>query len=190
MFKPTDKDLAAATAKRLPDLLRSGLDVVFCGINPGLYSAAIGHHFGRPGNRFWPTLYTSGFTPRLFTGFDDHELLELGFGATNLAARTTASAAELDKAELHRGARSLRRKILEHHPRFLAVLGITAFRLAFALPKATLGLQTQCIGETRIWVLPNPSGLNTHHPLPTLSRLFTEFREFANVPRATVGRAH
>jgi len=184
-WKPTRDQLLAAGSKRLPDLLRSGLDVVFCGINPGLYSAAIGHHFGRPGNRFWPTLFSAGFTPRLFTGFDDRQLLTLGFGATNIASRTTATADQLASDELVRGARALRRKLLEHQPRFVAILGITAFRTAFAQPKATLGLQGETVGSTQIWVLPNPSGLNAHHPPLTLSRLFTEFREFANVPRAT-----
>jgi TDG/mug DNA glycosylase family protein len=185
IWKPTARQLAAATSKRLPDLLGPNLSVVFCGINPGLYSAAIGHHFGRPGNRFWPTLHASGFTPRLFTGFDDHQLLALGFGATNIVARTTASADQLSRDELLRGARSLRRKLVEHQPRFVAILGITAFRTAFQQPKAVGGLQAESIGATRVWVLPNPSGLNAHHPPVVLKRLFTEFREFADVPRAT-----
>lgn len=188
-FKPTKSQLAAATKKRLPDLLRPKLDVVFCGINPGLYSAAIGHHFGRPGNRFWPTLFAAGFTPRLFTGFNDHELLSLGFGATNIAPRTTASADQLNKAELQRGARALHRKMLEAQPRFLAILGITAFRVAFDVSDATIGLQSTNIGATRIWVLPNPSGLNAHHSAETLKQLFVEFREFARVPRATPAQA-
>ena len=159
--------------------------MVFCGINPGLYSAAIGHHFGRPGNRFWPTLFAAGFTPRLFIGFDDHELLALNFGATNIVPRTTATADELSTDELRRGARSLQRKVLEHQPRFLAVLGITAYRVAFSQPKATLGLQAGAIGASRVWVLPNPSGLNAHHPPTLLQKLFNEFREAASVPRAT-----
>lgn len=187
LWKPDQRQQRAARSKRLRDLLQPGLDVVFCGINPGLYSAAIGHHFGRPGNRFWPTLHTAGFTPRLFTGFDDHELLTLGFGATNVAPRTTASADELSSEELVRGARALRRKLLQHQPRFVAVLGVTAFRVAFATPKAVLGLQSEAIGTTQVWVLPNPSGLNAHYSLSTLQRLFTEFREFAGVPRATAG---
>lgn len=184
LWKPDSRQLQAATSKRLPDLLKPGLDVVFCGINPGLYSAAIGHHFGRPGNRFWPTLYASGFTPRLFTGFDDHQLLDLGFGATNIAPRTTASADELTSNELVRGARALRRRVLEYRPRFVAILGVTAFRTAFGAPKATLGLQ-EPIGDSQVWVLPNPSGLNAHHPPAELRRLFEEFREIAHVPRAT-----
>ena len=188
-WKPTRAQLEAASSKRLPDLLRSGLDVVFCGINPGLYSAAIGHHFGRPGNRFWPTLFAAGFTPHLFTGFNDHELLSLNFGATNIAPRTTATADQLSSDELVRGAHSLRRKIREYQPRFLAVLGITAYRSAFLLPKAALGLQLELIGSTRVWVLPNPSGLNAHHPPALLQKLFTEFREAAGVPRATEATA-
>lgn len=188
-WKPNRAQLLAATSKRLPDLLRPDLEVVFCGINPGLYSAAIGHHFGRPGNRFWPALYAAGFTPRLFTGFDDRQLLDLGFGATNIVPRTTASADELAREELIRGARSLRRKLLELQPRFVAILGITAFRAAFQQPEAMGGLQPESIGSTRIWVLPNPSGLNAHHPPAVLHRLFTEFRVFANVPRATEATA-
>lgn len=184
-WKPSPEQLRRATSKRLPDLLRSGLDVVFCGINPGLYSAAIGHHFGRPGNRFWPTLFAAGFTPRLFTGFDDHELLGLNLGATNIVPRTTATADQLSSEELLRGARSLRKKVRLHQPRFLAVLGITAYRSAFERPKAKLGLQAEPIGATRVWVLPNPSGLNAHHQPAALKTLFTELREVAGVPRAT-----
>lgn len=185
-FKPTAAQLARAVSKGLPDLLAPSLEIVFCGINPGLYSTAIGHHFGRPGNRFWPTLFAAGFTPRLFSGFDDHELLGLGFGATNIAARTTATADELTRAELLRGARLLRAKISKYQPRFLAILGISAYRVAFRQPKAELGLQAESIEQTKLWVLPNPSGLNAHHPPAVLARLFNEFREAANVPRATL----
>lgn len=185
-FKPTTVQLARAASKRLPDLLAPNLEVVFCGINPGLYSTAIGHHFGRPGNRFWPTLFAAGFTPRLFSGFDDHELLDLGFGATNIAARTTASADLLTRAELLRGTRLLRAKLSKYQPRFLAILGVSAYRVAFQQPKAKLGPQPEAIDQTRLWVLPNPSGLNAHHPPAVLASLFSEFREAANVPRATI----
>jgi TDG/mug DNA glycosylase family protein len=160
----------------LPDLLAPGLDVVFCGINPGLYSAKVGHHFARPGNRFWPTLFASGFTPRLFTGFDDHELPALGLGLTNIVARPSASADELTRAELIAGAKILMRKLRRFAPRYLAVVGFGAYRVAFARPRAVSGLQPETIGDTRIWLLPNPSGLNAHHQPRELARLFTALR--------------
>ncbi len=160
----------------LPDLLAPGLDVVFCGINPGLYSARVGHHFARPGNRFWPTLFAAGFTPRLFTGADDHELPALGLGLTNLVARASASAAELTRDELRRGAKILTRKILRFAPRYLAVVGLGAYRKAFDRPRAQVGLQPETIGATKIWLLPNPSGLNAHHQPRELARLFATLR--------------
>jgi TDG/mug DNA glycosylase family protein len=173
-WKPTKEQLAAATSLVIPDLLKPGLDVVFCGINPGLYSAAIGHNFGRPGNRFWPALYASGFTARLFSPFDDHLLLEMGYGMTNIVPRTTATADQLSKDEIRIGGSALRKKMLRYKPRFLAVLGITSYRVAFDRPKAATGQQTETIGDTRIWVLPNPSGLNAHYQPAALSAAFRE----------------
>lgn len=167
----------AATSKRLRDVIAPGLNVLFVGINPGLYSGAVGHHFARPGNRFWPTLFAAGFTPRLFTGFDDHSLLELGYGITNLVARTTASADELSRDELQAGGRALRRKVLRLKPRFVAFVGLTAYRTAFEQPKATIGLQEPRIGESLLWLLPNPSGLNAHHQPAELKRLFSSLKE-------------
>lgn len=183
-WKPTKTQLAAATSKRIRDVITGGLDVLFVGINPGLYSGAVGHHFARPGNRFWPTLFAAGFTPRLFTGFDDQSLLELGYGVTNLVARTTASADELTKDELRAGARILRRKVLRYQPRFVASVGLTAYRAAFERPRATIGLQAEMIGRSKLWLLPNPSGLNAHHQAPQLRELFGELR--STVSRATV----
>jgi TDG/mug DNA glycosylase family protein len=168
----------------LPDLLAPGLAVVFCGINPGLYSAAVGHHFARPGNRFWPTLFAAGFTPRRFTGVDDGALPGLGFGLTNLVARSSARADELSVAELRAGARALRRKVLRYRPRYLAVVGFTAFRVAFERPRAIGGLQPEAIGETRVWLLPNPSGLNANHLPAELARLYGELRVAAAVSPA------
>lgn len=173
-WRPTKDQLAAAKTKRLRDIIAPDLDVLLCGINPGLYSAATGHHFARPGNRFWPTLFASGFTPRLFTGFDDRSLLELGLGITNIASRTTATADELSPAELVAGGRALRRKVLRYQPRFLAVVGFTAYRIAFEDPKATGGRQPTTIGSTVVWLLPNPSGLNAHHQPAQLRELFGE----------------
>lgn len=178
-WKPTKAELAAASSKRLRDIIAPDLDVLFCGINPGLYSAATGHHFARPGNRFWPTLFASGFTPRLFTGFDDRSLLELGLGVTNIAPRTTASADQLSPDELRAGARLLRRKVLRFRPRFLAVVGFTAYRTAFNEPAAAGGRQSAPIGTTVVWLLPNPSGLNAHHQPAQLRLLFGELRAAA-----------
>ena len=175
-WRPTNEELQAARAKRVPDLIAPGLDVLFCGINPGLYSGAVGHHFARPGNRFWPALHLSGFTPRRLSPFDEGDLLDLGLGITNMVARTTARADELDSEELARGATILRRKVRRHEPKVLAVLGVTAFRLAFGAPKAGVGPQPETIGGTRLWVLPNPSGLNAHYQLDRLSAVFEELR--------------
>ena len=168
--------------KRLPDLIAPGLTVLFCGINPGLHSAAVGHHFARPGNRFWPALHAAGFTPRRFVGADDGELPGLGFGLTNIAARPSAKASELTPAELRAGAAVLTRKVRRYRPRFLAIVGFTAYRTAFERPDATGGLQAETIGDTRIWLLPNPSGLNAHHPPAELARRYGELRAATYAP--------
>ncbi len=182
-WKPSREQLEAARAKKLRDVIAPGLDILFCGINPGLYSAATGHHFARPGNRFWPTLYSAGYTPRLFTGFDDHELLELGMGITNLAPRTTATADELQREELILGARALAAKLTRYRPRYVAMVGYGAWRLAFQQPKAVGGLQPGKVGGTQIWLLPNPSGLNANHSPKVLARLYEELRVAAGLPR-------
>jgi TDG/mug DNA glycosylase family protein len=174
--RPTRLELLAAQNKTVRDVIASNLCVLFCGINPGLYSAAVGHHFARPGNRFWPTLHAAGFTPRLFSPFEETELLALGCGITNLVARTTATAAELSREELQAGGRSLRRKVLRYRPRFLAVVGFTAYRVAFDQPKASGGLQQPRIGSTAIWLLPNPSGLNAHHQSAALAQCFAALK--------------
>ncbi|HET7481565.1 MAG TPA: G/U mismatch-specific DNA glycosylase [Actinomycetota bacterium] len=170
--RPTKAELEAARNKRVRDVIAEDLDVLFCGINPGLYTAAIGHHFGRPGNRFWPALHLSGFTPRLFTPYEEHELLDLGLGITNLVARTTPGESELSKEELKKGAATLRRKVARYHPRFLAVLGVGAYRTGFGRPKAQIGPQEETLGATGLWVLPNPSGLNAHYQLDALATHF------------------
>jgi TDG/mug DNA glycosylase family protein len=174
--KPTREQIAAAAGKTLPDVIAPSLDVLFCGINPGLYTAAVGHHFGRPGNRFWPVLYQAGFTPRLFDPSEQRELLQLGYGITNIVARASAAADELTAEELVAGARTLERKVRNYAPRVLAVVGIQAYRTAFERPKAKLGLQEETIAATRIWVLPNPSGLNAHYQAGELVALFRELR--------------
>jgi TDG/mug DNA glycosylase family protein len=175
--RPTPADLLAAKNKTVKDVIAPGLTVLFCGINPGLYTAAIGHHFGRPGNRFWPALYSGGFTPRLFDPSEKRELLALGFGITNLVARATLRADELTAKELVAGAKAVVRKVRKFKPRFLAVVGVSSYRVAFDRPKAVVGPQPDTIGETRLWVLPNPSGLNAHYRPQELAVVFRELRE-------------
>src|SRR5688500_7518875 len=161
--KPTRADLLAAKNRTIRDVAAPGLRVLFCGINPGLYSGATGHHFARPGNRFWPALHASGFTPRRLAPHEERELLALGLGITNVVARTTATADELTPEELAQGGRRLRAKVRRLRPRWLAVLGVGAYRVAFGRPRAALGPQPERIGDTGIWVLPNPSGLNANY---------------------------
>ncbi|MBA3503838.1 MAG: G/U mismatch-specific DNA glycosylase [Myxococcota bacterium] len=176
-WRPNKKQLEAARKKKVPDLLAPNLTVLFCGINPGLYSAAVGHHFAGPGNLLWPTLLASGFTPRLFNAFDANELLAMGFGITNFVPRTTASADELDHDELHAGARAVSRKVRKWRPKWVAFLGLHAYRIAFERRKAIVGLQPETIGTTKIWLLPNPSGLNAFHQPAILNQMFSEFRQ-------------
>jgi TDG/mug DNA glycosylase family protein len=147
--------------------------VLFCGINPSLYSAAVGHHFARPGNRFWRTLYQAGFTPRVFSPFEDARLLELGLGCTNLVDRATARAGELTRADLSEGAASLEPRVAAHRPAWLAVLGVAAYRTAFGAASAATGPQAARVGGAPVWLLPNPSGLNAHY---RLAELATEYR--------------
>ena len=174
MSRPTPADLLAASDKTIPDVIAPGLSVLFCGTNPGLYSAVVGHHYGRPGNRFWPTLHASGFTPRLFRPSEEHELLRLGYGITDVVLRASTAAHELTKAEIVAGGKELRRKVQKVAPQFLAVLGLGVYRTAFSQPKAVVGLQAERIGTTKVWVLPNPSGLNAHYQPMELVRLFAE----------------
>lgn len=176
IWKPTRQQLEAARGKRVPDLIAPGLKVLFVGINPGLYSAAVRHHFARPGNRFWPALHQAGFTPRQLSPFEEAELLSWGYGITNLVNHGTATADELSADDYAAGAKALRRKVLRYRPRHVAFLGVGAFRQAFHRPRATLGLQPQTIGDSRLWVLPNPSGLNANYQLPRLVELFGQLK--------------
>lgn len=175
--KPTKEELLAAVDKTISDVIAPDLKVLFCGINPGLYSGATGHHFARPGNRFWKVLHAADFTPRILAPAEERELLSLGYGITNVASRTTARADELSTEEIIAGGAILREKVLQFEPQTLAVLGIGAYRTAFAQPKAVLGLQNETIGKTHIWVLPNPSGLNANYQLNDLARVFSELRQ-------------
>ena len=176
--RPTRSDLAAAYGRAVPDLIAPDLNVLFCGINPSLYSAATGHHFARPGNRFWPALYHAGFTERLLKPSEELLLLEDGIGITNLVRRATATAAELTNDELRSSRSRLARKVRRFRPRCIAVVGIGAYRVAFDRPRATVGLQPEVLGTAALWVLPNPSGLNANHQLPELSEAFRAVRVF------------
>ena len=173
-IKPTKAELLAAKDKTVRDVIAPGLKVLFCGINPGLYTAAVGHHFARPGNRFWPALYAAGFTDRLLSPFEERELLKLGYGITNVVPRATSTADQLSARELVEGGRRLAAKVRRYRPRCVAILGIGAYRAAFARPKAALGRQGESLGEAVIWILPNPSGLNAHYQPKDLARMFRE----------------
>ena len=175
--RPTKADLIAAKNKTVRDLIAPGLDVLFCGINPGLYTAAIGHHFGRPGNRFWPALYAAGFTPRLLSPFEESALLGLKLGITNIVPRASARADELTAEELVAGAGRLRKKVRRYRPRFAAFLGVTAYRTALGEQKAQTGRQPAALEGATVWVLPNPSGLNAHYHADDLARLFGDLRQ-------------
>jgi TDG/mug DNA glycosylase family protein len=162
--------------KPLRDVIAPGLDILFCGINPSLLSAERGHHFARPGNRFWPALHLAGLTPRRMFPEEDAELPRYGLGITNVVGRPTRTAAELTAEELREGGRALAALVAEYRPAVLAVLGVTAWRIAFDRPGAALGLQPERIGGAATWVVPNPSGLNAHHQLPDLARRYGQLR--------------
>lgn len=176
---PMRHETPAADHLTLGDVIATDLDILFCGINPGLLSAQTGHHFARPGNRFWPALHRAGLTPHQIAPADQHHLLDLGLGITNIVARATAGAAELRPQEYREGGRLLRDKVLRYRPRWLAVVGIGAYRVAFEDPKAAMGRQSLTVGDTSVWVLPNPSGLNAHYTLDTLAAAYAELRAAA-----------
>ncbi|OLE08234.1 MAG: mismatch-specific DNA-glycosylase [Cyanobacteria bacterium 13_1_40CM_2_61_4] len=176
-WKPTREQILAAEGKTVRDVIAPKLHVLFCGINPGLYTAAVGHHFARPGNRFWPTLYAAGFTDRLLSPFEERELLKNGYGITNVVRRATATADHLTREELVAGGEQLIHKVQRYCPQFLAVVGLGAYRTAFNRTKASVGRQKEKIDDTVLWVLPNPSGLNANYQQNDLARLFKELRE-------------
>ncbi|MEU2727090.1 G/U mismatch-specific DNA glycosylase [Streptomyces griseoviridis] len=176
MTRLTRDDLEAARDRLVPDVVADGLRVLFCGINPGLMTAATGHHFARPGNRFWPVLHLSGFTPRLLAPSEQGELPAYGLGITNVVARATARADELTAEEYREGGRLLTEKVTRLRPRWLAVVGVTAYRAAFDDRKAAIGPQDRTIGATRVWVLPNPSGLNAHWTATTMAEEYGRLR--------------
>jgi len=164
----------------LGPIVTPGLHVLFVGINPSLRSAEVGHHFARPGNRFWPELHAAGFTPRLLRPEEDAELPAHGVGVTNIASRPTRAADEITPDELHAGALALEETVRRHAPRLVAVVGLTAYRTAFGRPRATMGLQADAIGGRPVWVLPNPSGLNAHYKPADSARLYAEARAYAD----------
>jgi TDG/mug DNA glycosylase family protein len=171
-WKPSREEVAAAYGKTIRDVIAPDLKVLFVGINPGLYSGATGDHFARPGNRFWPALHASGFTPRLLHPSEKRELLRYGLGITNLVARTTARADELEDEELRAGARRLAAKVRRYRPLYVAFLGLGAYRIGTGNKKATVGPQEELLGGSRVWLLPNPSGLNAHYQAPQLAEVF------------------
>jgi TDG/mug DNA glycosylase family protein len=175
--RPTREELEAARNGTVPDLVRPALRVLFCGINPSLYSAAVGHHFARPGNRFWPTLHRAGFTDRVLLPEQERELLDRGLGITNVVARATARADELDDADYERGARALARKVGRLRPQVVAFVGIAAFRRVTGDRSAGVGPAGAPFAGARVWVLPNPSGLNAHYQLDELGRIYARLRE-------------
>lgn len=179
MPRPTRAELLAAAGRTVPDLVARDLRVLFCGINPGLYSGATRHHFARPGNRFWPALHASGFTDRLLSPAEERLLLERGYGITNLVARATATADELTRDELVAGRRRLERLARRYAPAWVAVLGVGAYRTVFGRPGALVGAQADTLGNARLWLLPNPSGLNAHYQLRDLVQAFTALHRIA-----------
>ncbi len=176
LCKPTGAELLAAHDKKVPDIIAPNLKILFVGINPGLYSAAVRHHFARPGNRFWPALHAAGFTDRLLSPCEERALLAAGCGITNIVNRATATAAELRREEIVAGGRRLAAKVKRRRPRIVAVLGLGAYRAAFGDSRAAVGPQVEGIGAAALWVLPNPSGLNAGYQLKDLVRLFRKLR--------------
>jgi TDG/mug DNA glycosylase family protein len=183
--RPTRGQIEAAQGKRVPDVIARGLNIIFCGINPGLYSGAVGHHFARPGNRFWKALHMSGLTPRRLEPREERDLLEYGCGITNLVARATATANQVGGDELVRGRRRLLAKVRRYKPRVVAILGIGAYRTAFGDRKAQIGPQRRGAADSELWVLPNPSGLNASYLLPDLARLLRKLKRAAFRPESS-----
>ncbi len=179
IWKPTQAQVLAAHDKRVPDLVAVDLIVLFAGINPGLYTAAIGRHFGRPGNRFWPALHAGGFTPRQFSPFENDLLLELGYGITNVVQRATARADELTDDQLRAGGKRLEAKVKRLRPTVVAFVGLGHYRIVTGIKTARVGLQSILFGGSHAWVLPNPSGLNAHYQPAALATLFNDLRVWA-----------
>jgi TDG/mug DNA glycosylase family protein len=186
-WKPSKEEIAAAYGIVIPDVIAEDLKVLFCGINPSLYSGATGDHFARPGNRFWTALHASGFTDRLLHPSEKKKLLDSGLGVTNLVPRATARADELDDDEFRAGVKALEKKARRFRPRYIAFLGLGAYRIATGNKKASVGPQKEAIGGSRVWLLPNPSGLNAHYQAADLARVFSDLRKASTDPTAAWG---
>ncbi|HTV25480.1 MAG TPA: G/U mismatch-specific DNA glycosylase [Polyangiaceae bacterium] len=182
LARPSPAALKAAVGSRVPDLIAPDLRVLFCGINPSLYSAVVGHHFARPGNRFWPTIHRAGFTERLLRPNEERELLERGVGITNVCSNASASADTLTPADYASGGAVLRRKLRRYRPRAIAFLGLGAYRIAACEPKATVGLQPEPFAGVAAWALPNPSGLNAHYQIDALVACYRALAEAVLTP--------
>jgi TDG/mug DNA glycosylase family protein len=182
VVRPTRGELEAAQGREVPDLMAPDLKVLFCGINPSLYSAAVGHHFARPGNRFWPTLHGAGFTERLLHPSEERELLERGIGITNVFSKASASADSLSLDDYRSGSARLRRKLGRYRPRLVAFLGLGAYRIAAREPKAVVGPQPEPFAGVPVWALPNPSGLNAHYQVADLVECYRALRELVMGP--------
>ena len=177
--RPSAAELQAAYGRPVPDLVGPGMRVLLCGINPSLWSGAVGLHFARPSNRFWPTLHAAGVTPRRLEPYDTDELRSAGIGITNLVPRATARADELGDDEVRAGVPAVAALAERWRPAYVAFLGLTAYRVAFGRRKATVGEQPERLGPAGVWLLPNPSGLNASYRLPDLARAYAELRAAA-----------
>jgi TDG/mug DNA glycosylase family protein len=173
---PSRQQLQAAYGVTIPDLVGPGLRVLLVGINPSLWSGAVGRHFGRPSNRLWRTLHEAGFTDRLLDPSESDTLLAAGVGVTNLVARSTARADELADDEIRAGVAPLRALVERWQPPWVAFLGLSAYRTGFGEPKTGVGPRPGRFGGAAVWVLPNPSGLNAHYQQPALTRAYAELR--------------
>jgi TDG/mug DNA glycosylase family protein len=182
VVKPTREELEAAVGRTIPDVIGPRLKVLFCGINPGLWSGATGYHFAHPGNRFWNALHASGFTQERLQPDDERRLLAAGAGITNIVDVTTRTAAELDARQLEQGAEELERKVREHQPQTVAFLGLGAYRTAFGRKNAEIGRQQETIAHAPVWVLPNPSGLQAHYPFERLVEELAALRRACEHP--------
>lgn len=187
-FPDEARECASTDPPGVADLVRPGLAVLFCGINPGALSGRLGQHFARPGNRFWKVIHQAGFTDHLLVPAQQEQLLDYGVGITNLVERTSRAASDLDRAELRAGAAGLERRAHQWSPRFVAVLGVSAYRVAFGRPKAAIGPQPEPLGpDSRLWVLPNPSGLQARYQLGEMVEMYSELRRAAYPGRRSSG---
>jgi TDG/mug DNA glycosylase family protein len=185
MPRPSPEDLERAGDRTIPDVVGPGLRVLFCGINPGLWSGASRLHFARPGNRFWKVLHGAGFTERVLDPGEQAVLPSLGIGITNLVARTTAAASDLSADELRAGAGALERRVRRLRPGTVAVVGMQAYRTAFRRPRAGMGRQEEELAGSALWVLPNPSGLQARYQLPEMVAAYAELRRACGIPART-----